>query len=397
MQASPIGPHAVRDASTTSPLRRLALHSQGLASAQPFGAGQAGTRRAIEHLGYVQIDTLSVVERAHHHVLWNRVPGYDPAHLNRLVGDRQIFEYWYHAAAYLPMRDYRYALPRMLSIRNGESRYFSGGDQRLMKQILARVRADGPLRMRHLERATEEKGSWWNQGPGRRAFETLFMRGDLMVCERNGMEKSYDLAERCLPAGIDLSVPTLREYATHLLETTRRSHGVFTLKQLLHLRSGKELRDGMRAIVDERVDAGLLNVWKGKDGLTAYVDVAALEQPSRLRREVRILSPFDNLVIHRDRLGALFAFDYRVECYVAADKRVHGYFCLPILFGDRLVGRVDCKAHRGEQRLEVLRLHLEDGALDRDQFLPALRTALQRFAVFNRCPDLDARAVDRIR
>lgn len=379
----------------TSRLRRLALHAQGLGASQPFGTGKTGTLRAIAHLGYVQIDTLSVVERAHHHVLWNRVPGYDPADVNRLIGERQIVEYWYHAAAYLPMCDYRYALPRMLSIRNGESRYFGGGDTRLMKQILARIRADGPMRMRQLDPANKEAGSWWNQGPGRRAFETLFMRGDLMVCERNGMEKSYDLAERCLPAGIDLRVPSLREYATHLLETTRRSHGVFTLKQLLHLRSGKDLRETMRRIVDEHVDAGLLEAWKSEVGLTAYVDVAALERLPRLRRAVRILSPFDNLIIHRDRLAALFGFDYRVECYVAASKRVHGYFCLPILFGDRLVARVDCKAHRSEQRLEVISLHLEDAELDRERFLPALRSELQRFAVFNRCPDLDERGIER--
>ncbi len=221
------------------------------------------------------------------------------------------------------------------------------------------------------------------------------MRGDLMVCERNGMEKSYDLAERCLPDDIDLSVPTLGEYAAYLLETTRRSHGVFTLKQLLHLQPGKDLRDAMRAVVDERVDAGQLRVWKGDDGATTYVDVVALDRPMRLRREVRVLSPFDNLVIHRERLSALFAFDYRIECYVPASKRVHGYFCLPLLYGDQLVGRVDCKAHRSERRLEVLSLHIERDGLDRDHFLPALRTALQRFAVFNQCPTLDDHALDR--
>lgn len=378
----------------TSGLRRVALQAQGLASRAPFGEGPAGTHRAIAHLGYVQIDTLSVVERAHHHVLWNRVPDYDPAHSNRLVGERQIFEYWFHAAAYLPMCDYRYALRRMHAIRTGESPYFRGGDPQLMKQILARIRADGPMRMRHLDPGTKEAGSWWNQGPGRRSFETLFMRGDLMVCERNGMEKSYDLAERCLPDDVDLRVPTLGEYATYLFETTRRSHGVFTLKQLLHLQAGKDLRDAMRAVVDERVDAGQVSMCKGDDGVTAYVDVAALGRPMRLRREVKILSPFDNLVIHRDRLSALFAFDYRVECYVPAGKRVHGYFCLPVLYGDQVVGRVDCKAHRSEQRLEVIRLHLERDDLERDHFLPELRKALHRFAVFNRCPELDARAMD---
>jgi uncharacterized protein YcaQ len=106
----------------TSQWRLLALARQGLASQPRFGAALPGTRCAIEHLGYVQIDTLSVVERAHHHVLWSRVPGYDPRHLNQLIGERHIFEYWFHAASYLPMSDYRYALPRMMSIRKGEKR-----------------------------------------------------------------------------------------------------------------------------------------------------------------------------------------------------------------------------------------------------------------------------------
>jgi uncharacterized protein YcaQ len=178
----------------TSQCRRLALSKQGLVSQQKFGDGLSGTLRAIEHLGYVQIDTLSVVERAHHHVLWNRVPGYDPTHLNQLISAHHIFEYWYHAASYLPMCDYRYALPRMSSIRNGEHRYYTNVDKHLMKEILARVRAEGALRLRDLDRGNEGKGNWWNMGPGKRALEKLFMQGDLMVCERNGMEKIYDLA-----------------------------------------------------------------------------------------------------------------------------------------------------------------------------------------------------------
>lgn len=379
---------------TTSALRQLALHRQGLTSPPAFGQGISATHRAICHLGYVQIDTLSVVERAHHHVLWNRVPGYAPAHLNQLIGEREIFEYWFHAAAYLPMRDYRYALPQMESIRNGQSRYFRQGEPRLMKEILARIRGDGPMRLRNLDQRDQDKGSWWNQGPSRKAFETLFMQGDLMVCERNGMEKSYDLSARCLPGGIDLRVPTPYEQATHLFETTLRAHGVFTRQQLLHLRSGKDLREAMREVVDERLDAGQIAVLNDAHGLAGYVDTAVLEAaPPRRASAVKILSPFDNLVIHRERLGALFGFDYRIECYVPAAKRRYGYFCLPVLYGDRLVGRIDCKAHRSERRLQVLSLHLEDARLQRGPFLPALGKELQRFAEFNACPILDDRAI----
>ena len=115
-------------------LKYLALFKQGLL-VQQFGTGLSGTLRAIENLAYIQIDTISVIERAHHHILWNRVPDYDLTHLNQLVKEQHIFEYWYHAASYLPMRDYRYALPRMMSIRNNENRYYTNVDQRLMNEI----------------------------------------------------------------------------------------------------------------------------------------------------------------------------------------------------------------------------------------------------------------------
>ncbi len=369
------------------------MSKQGLVSQQPFGADVPGTRSTIEHLGYVQIDTLSVAERAHHHVLWNRVPGYHPIHLNQLVNEQHIFEYWYHAASYLPMRDYRYALPRMASIRKGENRYYTNVDAHLMNEILARISAEGPLRVRDLDKGSKRNGKWWNCRPGRRALDKLFMQGDLMVCERNGMEKVYDLTERCLPEGIDLSEPTLSEYAAYLFDTTLRAHGVFTWKQLLHLKTGKPLRDAMREVLNERIETGVVRALDNTDAPTAYVDIKALEQTPTINGAVKVLSPFDNVVIHRDRLSTLFGFDYRIECYVSAPKRVFGYFCLPILFGDKFVGRIDCKAHRAEQRFEALSLSLEDGALDRNQFFPALSDELQRFADFNKCPLLDTSVV----
>lgn len=372
-----------------SSLRRLALSKQGLQAPRQFGEGLAGTRHAIEHLGYVQIDTISVIERAHHHVLWSRVPGYDRGDLNALISAKHIFEYWFHAASYLPMRDYRYALPQMESVRSGENRYYSHGDKRLMGEILARVKGEGAMRQRDIDKGEKSDGNWWNFGPGRRAIETLFMQGDLMICERNSMEKVYDLAERCLPSDIDRRRPSVSEYAAYLFDTTLRAHGVFTWKQLLHLKVGKPLRDAMRELRDHRIEAGDVKALDA-DGATVYVDVGALEQASAVDPAVKVLSPFDNLVIHRERLSSLFKFDYRIECYVAAPKRQFGYFCLPVLHGDRLVARIDCKAHRAEQRLEVLSLHLEDSALDEDQFFPALGQELQRFADFNKCPILDA-------
>ena len=208
-----------------------------------------------EHLGYVQIDTISVVERAHHHILWSRVPDYDLNHLNALVREKQIFEYWHHAASYLPMRDYRYAIPFMASVRNGENRYFSRGDKRLMHEILARVNAEGKIRLRDLDKANNEnQGKWWNSGPNRRALEQLFMQGDLMVCERHGMEKIYDLTERCLPENIDLSAPALEEYALYLFDAALRAQSSELTQMVKDLRTGYETSQ-TQAVFDGDIDA----------------------------------------------------------------------------------------------------------------------------------------------
>ncbi|WP_159137804.1 winged helix-turn-helix domain-containing protein [Acinetobacter pittii] len=381
----------------TSSLKQLTLFNQGLGKTSRFAKGMDGTLQAIEHLGYVQIDTISVVERAHHHILWSRVPDYELSHLNSLVGERQIFEYWYHAASYLPMKDYRYALPTMMSVRNGESRYFNRGDQHLMNEILARVRAEGKIRLRDIDKNNKKSlGNWWNTGPGRRAFEQLYMQGDLMICERNGMEKVFDLTERCLPGNIDLSMPTLYEYAQYLFNNTLRAHGAFTWKQLVHLKKN-DLKEIMRVVLKEQIGAGVVSAIKLENGQTLYVDVAAIEKKVSTDFGLKILSPFDNSLIHRDRLASLFEFDYRIECYVPAAKRVYGYFCLPILYQDELIGRVDCKAHRSIKELEVISLHIEKTVKNKELFFFELEQELKRFAAFNQCSTINDKVIQRIR
>ena len=381
-------------------LRRLALSHQGLVSPAFFGTGLSGTRHAIEHLGYVQIDTISVVERAHHHILWSRVPDYQQSHLNQLVKQQHIFEYWFHAASYLPMQDYRYALPHMTSIRNGEHRYFNRGDQAFMNEILARAKAEGSIRLRNIEQGNKQNsGGWWNSSLARRSIEQLFMQGDLMISERNGMEKVYQLTEYCIPSHLDLSVPTLEEYARYLFNTTLRAHGVFAWKQLLHLKVGQKIREAMRDIVNEQLDAGVITTFaklgsNDKDSQNLYIQTNALEQIPNIELKVKILSPFDNLVIHRERLNTLFKFDYRLECYVTPPKRVFGYFCLPILYGDQIVGRIDCKAHRAKNQFEVISLHLEPQHLnhtitDPAHFFNALNTEIHNFAQFNQCININ--------
>ncbi|WMN59566.1 winged helix DNA-binding domain-containing protein [Pseudoalteromonas xiamenensis] len=376
-------------------LRGIAIASQGLQSEVKAHDDLLATKQAIKHLGYVQIDTLSVVERAHHHVLWSRVPSYQPDYLNQLVKQQSIFEYWFHAAAYLPMDDYRFALVKMNSIRNGESPYHQKTNPKLEHEVLSRIKSEGPMRLRTLDNqgGGGGSGSWWNYGPVKRTIEQLFMRGELMVTQRHGMEKEYDLAERCLPSELNTRVPTISEFAEYLFNTTKRAHGVFNWKQLVHLRKGQSLREQMRQLLLDHVQTGDIKVIKQEKGGDLYVESQLLEQTTSPNKLLKILSPFDNLVIHRERLKALFNFDYKIECYVTANKRQYGYFCLPILFGDKLVARLDCKAHRAEKRLEVISLHLENVVFNEQAFFSALLEELEKFAHFNGCVTLSLDAI----
>jgi uncharacterized protein len=143
-------------------LRRLALSAQGLLEIQPYGGGLAGARKAINHIGYVQIDSISVVERAHHHVLYSRVPEFKPAMTNQMLLDRDIFEYWTHAAAFLPIADFRFSLPYKHAIKSGQTHWYKTHDQKLMDELLARIRSDGPIRSRDLETKATKGAGWWD-------------------------------------------------------------------------------------------------------------------------------------------------------------------------------------------------------------------------------------------
>ena len=341
-------------------LRLITLHHQGLTTMRPFGKGYQATKRVLEHLGYIQIDTLSVVERAHHHTLWTRIPDYQTDYLRQLVRERSAFEYWFHAASYLPMSNYRFVLPQMSAIKRGESPYYANVDAKYIRYVFDRIRIDGPLKARNFESTSKSNTKWWNWKPTKRALEKLFMQGDLMITDRDGMEKVYDLTERVLPDNTNTSEPSLLEFSEYLISVSMRAHGFVTLKQLTHLRPGDTLRKSLQTILRQKIEQGSL-IECPIDGLpSVYTTQNILDAKiNRPATNVRLLSPFDNAIIHRNRVQQFFEFDYRLECYIPKEKRQFGYFCLPILYQDRLVGRVDCKAHRKSSDFELVYIHLE--------------------------------------
>jgi len=372
-------------------LRRIALTAQGLLQAQPYGRGLAGARKAINHIGYVQLDTISVVERAHHHVLHSRVPQFKPAMTNQMLLDGDIFEYWSHAAALLPISDYRFSLPYKHAIKSGQTHWYKNPDKKLMGELLARISIDGPLRSRDVEASTKKRAGWWDWKPAKKALEQMYMQGDLMVSNREGFQKTYDLTERVLPSHVNSKMPSMEEFAEHILDQQLRCHGFVSLKGLTYQRRNAELRKAVKVLVNERLAQRTLEQVQVSSGEVFILEAGALERPlPRLNSRMMILSPFDNSVIQRERLKALFQYDYQLECYVPAAKRQYGYFCLPLLYRDNFIGRMDCKAHRKTSHLEIKLLHFEQHQFvqnntDEDSVTKAFIKAIKQFCHFQNC------------
>ncbi|MDF7824717.1 crosslink repair DNA glycosylase YcaQ family protein [Pontiellaceae bacterium B12227] len=368
---------------TIEQARKLVLHSQRLPPTRQGGPAVDATLSAIEQLGYVQIDTISVVQRAHHHTLWARNPRYQPAHLDQLVEQRQVFEYWSHAAAYQPMRDFRYSLVRKQALKSGEQNHWFRRDAKLMNEVIERISAEGPLMAKDFE-SVVQKQQGWGVKPAKQALETLFMQGDLMVSKRVNFHKVYNLTERVLPAGIDTSVPTKEEYARHLIFQCLEAHGLAQPAQIAYLRKNVKYRIGA-ALLEMRAAGEVLQVCvEGVDYYALPASLNLLNKPLS-RSKLKILSPFDNLLIQRKRMKDLFDFDYQLECYVPAAKRKYGYFVLPVLWNGRLAARMDCKADRKTSVLHVHHLVLEPVVKNTDAFFQALEKELAAFMQFNSC------------
>ena len=367
-------------------LRRLALAAQGLLQAQPYGRGVAGARKAINHIGYVQIDTISVVERAHNHVFHSRVPKFKPAMTNQMLLDGDIFEYWAHAAAFLPIADFRFSLPYKHAIKSGQTHWYRTRDKKLMGELLSRIRSDGPIRSRDVESNTTKRAGWWDWKPAKKALEQMYMEGDLMVSDREGFQKTYDLTERVLPSHVNLQMPSMKEFAAHIVDQQLRCHGFASLKGLTYQRRNAELRKAVKALVNERLAQRTLEQVQVNSGEVFILETGGLERTlPRLHNRMLILSPFDNSVIQRERLKTLFQYDYRLECYVPPAKRQYGYFCLPLLYRDEFIGRMDCKTHRKTFHLEIKSLHLEQHNFDEDIVITALVDAITQFCHFQKC------------
>lgn len=352
--------------------RRVALAAQGFADPPHETPTMRTLVRAVRRTGVLQVDSVNVLQRAHYMPLWSRMGPYDPDLLRRAAEQRprRLVEYWAHVQALMPVELWPVMRPRMEHYRRSPRWHtWLGTNAGLADRVLAEVRDRGASTARDLDDgAPRSKDHWgWNWSESRKALDYLYTVGDLAIAARNQhFEPVYDLPERVLPAEVlAAAVPSEAEATVELVRRAARSHGVATLRcltdyyrlQMVKGQGQRAARDAVDRLVDEgellpaRVEGWDREAWLHRDAA----------RPRRVAARA-LLSPFDPVVWERERTEHLFDFHYRIEIYVPAPQRRHGYYVLPFLLGDRIVGRVDLKADRAGRRLLVPGAYGEPGA-----------------------------------
>jgi len=348
--------------------RALLLAAQGLDRRPRRKAAKRDVLATIRRMGVLQIDTISVVNRSPYFVLWSRLGAYDPKWLDQLLAEGKLFEYWAHEACFLPIEDYPLFRHRMLDQSWTRWRYSHAVMHKHaadVERILATIREHGPVRSSDFERPGHG-GGWWEWKPEKRILESLFTAGELMIARREGFQRIYDLRERVLPGWSDADLPSTESTNRTRVLNAVRALGVSKAKWVAdcYRMAKKETPSLVRALADEgALLAVKVDGWKEPGYLHPdHLPLAGQAEAGALKPVLTtLLSPFDPVVWDRARASELFGFDYRIECYTPAPKRVYGYFTLPILRRGALIGRVDAKAHRRDGVFEVKTIYLEPG------------------------------------
>ena len=342
--------------------RHLWIAAQRLDSFAPFGAGAEAVRAAIAHLGYVQIDTINVIERCHHHILFSRLPDYRRADLVTAQSvDKSVVEYWTHALSYIPTNDLGFFLPAMQGYRLKPSAWYGAVTPAEVSKMARRLRTDGPLSIRDIgdDTLVDKDHPWASRKPSKRVLEMMFYQGLVTVAARQGMLKTYDLIGRHFGWGAAAAASkprpaTARQIIAYKLDRALRSQGLVSLDSICHLDAPS--KPAVRALIESRVRARKLVPVRlaGQDQATHWAEPATLDAPAGEPPDlVHILSPFDPLVIQRKRLKLFFGYDHLFEAYLPAPKRRYGYFALPVLLGDTIVAALDLKTDRSAGKLLI--------------------------------------------
>ncbi|AIO45809.1 MULTISPECIES: winged helix-turn-helix domain-containing protein [Burkholderia] len=388
---------------TLSPAAARALHlaAQGLLTPPRRKATKSDVLDTIRRMAQLQIDTIHVVARSPYLVLFSRLGDFSPQWLDEHLAEARLFEYWSHEACFLPIEQFGLMRYKMLDPSGMGWKYaaeWHAQNRPEIERLLARIRAEGPVRSADFAREDGVKGNgWWDRKPEKRHLEVLFTTGDLMVSERRNFQRVYDVRERVLPGWDDTrDLPPREAVLPTLLDYTCRALGVVRADWVADYY--RLPRRSYRAELERLAEAGDLipvqiDDWKEPAyvhrSLDAWLPAAAADT---LRSTVTtLLSPFDPVVWDRRRASTLFGFDYTIECYTPEHKRRYGYFCLPVLHRGRLVGRVDAKAHRTLGTFELKAVHVEPGVRFGTGLAADVAKAVKKLAAWHGTPEVTVR------
>ena len=327
--------------------RRIWLRAQRLDTAAPFGEGAQATAAAVEHLGYVQSDTINVIERSHHHILWSRIPEYRRADLRQAQSlDKSVFEYWTHALSYVPTRERRH--------RREGHKWLSSVKPADLRKVLRLIRRDGALTIRDIDDdvLVDKEHLWASRKPSKRALQLAFYTGVLTISERNGMLKTYELMTRHFGWDKPPKGASATEATAYLLDRALRAQGIVSLDSICHLDAPS--KPSIRRLIEARIRRNELVpvALEGAGKQQHWARPETLQNCGGEATELaHILSPFDPLIIQRKRTHLFFGYEHRFEAYVPKEKRVFGYFALPVLVRDDIVAALDLKTDRKSRKL----------------------------------------------
>ncbi len=353
--------------------RRLFLGAQGLLADSARKATRATLAKLIEQMGFVQIDSINYVERAHHLTLASRLDAYRHEHFTHLLEtQRHLFEHWTHDASAIPTGWFAHWKPRFahyeiklryrwLGTRMGDK------PEKVLADVRERIAREGPLRSQDFEHDRKGKAAgWWDWKPQKAALEYLWFSGELMVTRRDGFQKVYDLTERVLPSAVKLAAPSESEHIEWACRTAFERLVIATSKEIADFWHAITLAQARQWCEQAATSGEIVPVIiESANGESPRASFALGDWQQRLRKlpdapdRMRLLSPFDPVIRDRARAARLFNFDYRFEAFVPEPKRQYGYYVLPILEGEQLVGRVDPKFQRERGVLEVRKVFWE--------------------------------------
>jgi uncharacterized protein YcaQ len=376
--------------------RAVMLSAQGLDRRPAGKATKAGLLRTIRRMGALQIDTINVVSRSPYLVLWSRLGDYDPRWLDELLAEGKLFEYWSHEACFLPIQDYPLYRHRMLNAASMGWKYsveWVDAHRKEIAHLLELIRERGAVRAADFERTDGKAGGWWEWKTEKRALEMLFTAGDVMIARRRNFQRVYDLRERVLPSWNDTQLPLLEDVRRELALKAIRALGITTSAWVSdYFRTDKRqtiaavsalAREG--ALISLEVEGWTEPALAHPANRKLLLDAAS----GKIKPELTtLLSTFDPLVWDRARARVMFGFDYRLECYTPAEKRLYGYFTLPILHRDALIGRLDAKAHRKEGVFEVRSIYIEPAARVGDELIESIAKAIEECAAWHKTPSV---------